>query len=183
MGVKPFIVTPNDYAAELDIVGEHVTVLASGEATQGYEIFLQRGPDGSGPPPHSHPWDEAPIVVDGEAEFRLGVGEWIRAGSGSVQLLPKGVPHAIRVPEGIARIIQVSIGAPYDAFARDMARLMAAAAPLEEIVEVAGRHGVRLGPHRLAAGADPRRRRGEPLGVAATSGALRPGARPWVVDG
>jgi hypothetical protein len=62
-----------------------------------------------------------------------------------VQLLPKGIPHAIRVPEGIARIIQVSIGPPYDAFARDMARLQAAGAPLEEIFEAAGRHGVRPG--------------------------------------
>ena len=61
-----------------------------------------------------------------------------------MQLLPKGVPHAIRVPEGSARIIQVSIGAPYDAFARDMARLMAAGAPLDEIVEVASCHGVRV---------------------------------------
>jgi hypothetical protein len=47
--VEPFIVAPEDYADSLDIVGEHVTVLASGERTQGYEIFLQRGPEGSGP--------------------------------------------------------------------------------------------------------------------------------------
>jgi hypothetical protein len=55
MAVKPFVVAPTDYAPTLNIVGEHVTVLASGEATEGYEIFLQRGPEGSGPPPHSHP--------------------------------------------------------------------------------------------------------------------------------
>jgi hypothetical protein len=61
--VEPFIVAPEDYADSLDIVGEHVTVLASGERTQGYEIFLQRGPEGSGPPPHSHPWDESFFVM------------------------------------------------------------------------------------------------------------------------
>jgi hypothetical protein len=59
MPAKPFVVTPKEYAPALDIVGEHVTVLASGEATEGYEVFLQRGPEGSGPPPHSHPWDES----------------------------------------------------------------------------------------------------------------------------
>ena len=59
MAVRPFITAPEDYVPALDIVGEHVTVLASGEATDGYEIFLQRGPEGSGPPPHSHPWDES----------------------------------------------------------------------------------------------------------------------------
>jgi quercetin dioxygenase-like cupin family protein len=109
------------------------------------QVADYRSEDRDGPPAHSHPWDEAQIVVDGEAEFRIGAGEWIRGGSGSVQLLPRGVPHAVRVPEGSARIIQVSIGAPYDAFARDMARLMAAGAPIDEIVEVAGSHGVRLG--------------------------------------
>ena len=63
MAVRPFIIAPDDYAEELNIVGEYVTVLASGEETEGYEIFLQRGPEGSGPPPHSHPWDESFYVV------------------------------------------------------------------------------------------------------------------------
>jgi len=67
MAVRPFITAPEDYAPALDIVGEHVTVLASGEATGGYEIFLQRGSEGSGPPPHSHPWDESFFVVKGLA--------------------------------------------------------------------------------------------------------------------
>jgi len=57
MAAKPFVVAPSDYAPTLDIVGEHVTVLASGEQTESYEVFLQRGPEASGPPPHSHPWD------------------------------------------------------------------------------------------------------------------------------
>jgi mannose-6-phosphate isomerase-like protein (cupin superfamily) len=115
------------------------------------QVADYRSVDRDGPPAHSHPWDEVQIVVEGEAEFRIGDGDWVRGGSGSVELLPSGVPHAIRVPEGTARIIQVSIGAPYDAFARDMARLMAADAPLDEIVKVAGSHGIRLaeGPPRL----------------------------------
>jgi quercetin dioxygenase-like cupin family protein len=101
--------------------------------------------DRDGPPAHSHPWDEAQIVVEGLVEFQIGDDDWVSGGSGTVQLLPQGVPHAIRVPEGSARIIQVSIGAPYDAFARDMATLFREGASLGEIVETAGRHGVRLG--------------------------------------
>ena len=72
MAVKPFVVTPKDYASTLNIVGEPVTVLASGEATEGYEVFLQRGPQGSGPPPHSHPWDESFFVVKGQIDFGIG---------------------------------------------------------------------------------------------------------------
>ena len=100
--------------------------------------------DRDGPPAHSHPWDEVQIVVTGEAEFRIGDADWVRGGSGTVQLLPHGVPHAIRIPQGMARLIQVSIGAPYDGFAREMSRLMNGGAPLEEIAEAANRFGVRL---------------------------------------
>ena len=108
------------------------------------QVADYRSEDREGGPAHFHPWDEAQIVVEGVAEFRIGGGDWVRGGSGTVQLLPKGVPHSIRVPEGTARIIQVSVGAPYDAFARDMARLIASGAPLAEIVAVAKSHGVEV---------------------------------------
>lgn len=100
--------------------------------------------DRDGPPAHTHPWDEAQIVISGEVEFRVGHGSWVAAGPGSVQLLPHGIAHSVRVPQGTARLVQVSVGAPYDAFARDMARLFARDAPLAEIAEVAAHHGVRL---------------------------------------
>ena len=109
------------------------------------QVADYRSEDRDGPPAHSHPWDEVQIVVDGEAEFRVGDADWVRGGSGTVQLLPQGVPHSIRVPTGSARLIQVSIGAPYDGFAREMASLFKSGAPLEKVVEAAGRHGVRLG--------------------------------------
>jgi mannose-6-phosphate isomerase-like protein (cupin superfamily) len=98
-----------------------------------------------GPPPHSHPWDEVQIVVEGEAEFLIGAA-WRGGGSGTVQLLPRGVAHSVRVPAGRARIIQVTIGAPYDGFARAMARLSEDGASLPEFVAEAARHGVLPGP-------------------------------------
>ena len=99
--------------------------------------------DREGPPAHSHPWDEIELVIEGEVEFLVGE-EWSGGGPGTVQLLPKGVPHSVRIPSGTARIVMVTIGAPYDGFARDMARLFAEDAPLQEIAEAAGRHGIRL---------------------------------------
>ncbi len=101
--------------------------------------------DREGPPFHSHPWDELQIVVDGVVEFRIGDADWVAGGSGTVQALAAGIPHAIRVPEGSARIIQVSIGAPYDGFAREMARLFSESAPIADILGAAGRYGVRPG--------------------------------------
>ena len=109
------------------------------------QVAEYRSIDREGPPPHRHPWDEVQIVADGEVEFSLDGGGWMGGGPGTVQLLPRGVSHTLRVPAGEARLFQVSIGPPYDGFARDMETLFAAGAPLDDIVEVAGRHGVTLG--------------------------------------
>ncbi len=63
MSAAPFVVKSTDYSQPLNVVGEHITVLAGGAATGGYEIFLQEGPAGSGPIPHTHPWDETFFVT------------------------------------------------------------------------------------------------------------------------
>ena len=45
MRAKAFVVAPKDYPRPLNVVGEHITVLASAAATGGYEIFLQEVQD------------------------------------------------------------------------------------------------------------------------------------------
>ena len=94
--------------------------------------------DREGPPPHRHEWHEVEYVIEGEAEFWLD-GLWHRASAGSVQVLPAGSAHSVRIPEGEARILMVTIGAPYDQFARDLVGVEGPA-----VVEVAARHGVTL---------------------------------------
>lgn len=100
--------------------------------------------DREGPPPHRHEWDEVEYVIEGTVEFWMD-GKWISASPGSVQTLPAGKAHSLRVPEGKARLLMVTIGAPYDGFARDLADLYAKGASTVEVVETAARHGVRLG--------------------------------------
>lgn len=53
------VITPNDRPPALDVFGTDVTVLASASQNGCYGIAHQRGDEGSGPPPHSHVWDEA----------------------------------------------------------------------------------------------------------------------------
>ena len=48
-------------------------MLASGAQTGGYEIFLQVGPEGSGPPPHNHPWDESFYVTSVPAKATISL--------------------------------------------------------------------------------------------------------------
>jgi quercetin dioxygenase-like cupin family protein len=100
--------------------------------------------DRDGPPPHFHPWHEVEFVIEGEVEFFVN-GQWTRGGPGTVQMLPAGDSHSVRVPSGTARLLYVTIGAPYDGMARELAALYAAGtADLPGIVEIAHRHGVRL---------------------------------------
>ena len=99
--------------------------------------------DRDGSPPHAHEWDEIEVVIDGEVEFTVG-NEVTIAGPGSVQYLPAGMAHTVRVPVGEARVLMVTIGPPYDGFAREMARLFASSAPLADIGAAANRFGVTL---------------------------------------
>jgi len=99
--------------------------------------------DRVGPPVHTQEWHEVQYVLEGEVEFWLD-GEWHRLGPGDVEVLPAGVPHTVRVPEGEARLLQVTMGAPFDAFIREMVALDndPDAAPSAK-GDAARRHGVR----------------------------------------
>ena len=144
MATRPFIVTPDDYASALDIVGEHVTVLASGEATGGYEIFLQRGPEGSGPPPHSHPWDESFYVVGGEIDFGIG-DESATAAPGTLVHLPAGTVHWFRFGKGGAEMISMTSRLGASKMFTDLAREVAPVDPdLGKLAEVGARHGLKV---------------------------------------
>jgi quercetin dioxygenase-like cupin family protein len=144
MPARPFIVTPGDYANALDIVGEHITVLASGEATGGYEIFLQRGPEDSGPPPHNHPWDESFIVVKGEVDFGFGSASRT-ASAGTLVHLPAGTEHWFRFGQGGGEMISITSRLGASQMFTDMAREVAPVNPdLEKLAEVGRRHGMKV---------------------------------------
>lgn len=100
--------------------------------------------DRVGPPPHSHQWHEVEFVIEGEVEFYVN-GQWTRGGPGTVQMLPAGSNHSVRVPSGTARLLYITIGPPYDGMALELAALYATgnAAP-PSIIEIAHRHGLRL---------------------------------------
>lgn len=100
--------------------------------------------DREGPPAHYHPWHEIEYVIEGEVEFYVN-GEWVQGGAGTVQMLPAGAAHSVRIPSGSARLLMITIGAPFDGFSRDLAALYAQGiASLPGVAAVANRHGVRL---------------------------------------
>ena len=143
MAAKAFVVAPKNYPPTLDIVGEHVTVLASGEATEGYEVFLQRGPEGSGPPPHSHPWDESFFIVAGQVDFGIGA-ESMTASPGAFVHLPAGTVHWFRFGKGGGDMLSMTSRLGASQMFADIAREVAPVDPdLEQLAAVAARHGMK----------------------------------------
>lgn len=104
---EPIIVDRSNAPRALNIVGEQLTVLASGAQTGSYEIFHQAGPEGSGPPPHSHPWDEAFYVIRGEIAFGVGDRQHL-AHAGTLVHLPAGTTHWFRFGAGGGEMVSMT---------------------------------------------------------------------------
>ncbi|NMM06791.1 cupin domain-containing protein [Polaromonas sp.] len=144
MTTKAFVVAPKDYPRPLNVVGEHITVLASGAATGGYEIFLQEGPEGSGPVPHSHPWDESFFVARGEVDFSID-GADQTALTGTLVHLPAGTMHAFRFRQGGAAMVSMTSRLGASSMFAELDREIAPEQPdIEKLVAVARQHGLTI---------------------------------------
>ena len=85
------------------IFGESISILADHGQTGSYEVYVHDAPEGAGPPAHSHPWDEAFFVVDGEVDFDCG-GVSKKVGAGGFVHVPAGTVHSFRYASTTARI-------------------------------------------------------------------------------
>lgn len=145
MKPEPFVVTPQDYARALDVVGEKITVLAAKTATQGYEIFHQQGDEGTGPPPHSHAWDESFYVVSGTVAISYA-DRTVVAGPGTLVHLPGGTVHAFRFGAGGGEMISVTgqSGLASQLFTSIDREIPPGPPDVEKLVVVAGQNGVTI---------------------------------------
>jgi quercetin dioxygenase-like cupin family protein len=107
MKVKHFVLTPEQREPALSVVGTQVTILASNAVTQSYGITLQRGDEGTGPPPHSHDWDEAFYVLNGEIEF-LCDGKSHACLPGTLVHVPRGTVHGFRYGRGGGQMLEIT---------------------------------------------------------------------------
>jgi quercetin dioxygenase-like cupin family protein len=137
---EAFVVTRATRPTAPNVVGEQITVLAPGSRTGGYEIFRQVGPEGSGPPPHSHPWDESFYVVSGNVAFGVGDKDTI-AEPGTLVHLPAGTMHWFRYGQGGGEIISMTSLEAASHFFADLDRAISPEAPdIQKFVEIANQH-------------------------------------------
>jgi quercetin dioxygenase-like cupin family protein len=141
----PIIIVDKGAQRPLNIVSEHLTVLASGDQTGSYEVFHQEGAEGSGPPPHQHPWDEAFYVIRGEVAFGAGDQQSV-ARAGTFVHVPGGTTHWFRFGAGGGEMLSLASPGSAARMFTEFDREIAPDKPdLAKLVEIAGRHGAQIG--------------------------------------
>jgi len=88
-------ITTIDRSESLLVLGETLRPLLTNAMGSSLEIFDTSGPADAGPPPHTHPWEEVYVVLDGQLDVFVD-GESHRLSAGGVAHVPAGVSHAYR---------------------------------------------------------------------------------------
>lgn len=144
MDRKPLIVEPDNRSAALGVVGTSITVLASNRETGGIGFTLQTGDEGTGPPPHRHPWDEAFFVIEGEVAFTVGEIS-SRAGAGTLVYVPAGTTHCFAYGPGGGRMLEVTgHGSTAAEMFSQFDAEMTGDAGIPKAVEIFARHGAEM---------------------------------------
>jgi quercetin dioxygenase-like cupin family protein len=138
---KSLITAEEKRAEPLEVGGLSITVLASENDTDGYEIFHVNGAKGKGPGSHYHPWDESLYVVRGQ--IHCGVGdEEVMATAGTLIHIPAGTVHWFRVQEDGSEFISTTSKGNASKMFTDFSQGINWESPdRQALVEVAARHG------------------------------------------
>ena len=93
------------------VVGDTYSILVSGAETAGrYCLIDMIVPDGGGPPPHRHDFEEMFTLLEGELEFAFR-GRTTTVRAGSTVSVPANAPHAFRNASG-ASVHMLCLAAP-----------------------------------------------------------------------
>ncbi|WP_137893015.1 cupin domain-containing protein [Ramlibacter sp. 2FC] len=130
-------------AAPLRVIGVNITVLASREQTGSHEVTLQEGPEGAGPPPHSHGWDESFYVLRGRVDCLVD-GQPVRGQAGSFIHVPAGTVHAFQFGPGGGAMLEIAgQGAAATAMFRKLDQEIPPGPPdLPKVMDILRDHGV-----------------------------------------
>ncbi|NJC10474.1 quercetin dioxygenase-like cupin family protein [Micromonospora profundi] len=95
------VANPDDPATTcISLAGGNYAMLITGKQTNGrYCLIDMRVPDGGGPPPHRHDFEEMFTILEGEIEFTFR-GEEHTVPAGSTVNIPANAPHNFRNASG-----------------------------------------------------------------------------------
>jgi quercetin dioxygenase-like cupin family protein len=84
----------------ISVVGDTYTILVSGAQTAGrYCLIDMLVPDGSGPPPHRHDFEEMFTLLEGELEFTFRGNKTVLKAGETVNI-PANAPHVFKNKSG-----------------------------------------------------------------------------------
>ncbi len=112
------VANPDDPATTyISLAGDNYAILITGKQTNGqYCLIDMRVPDGGGPPPHRHDFEEMFTILEGEIEFTFR-GEKHTVGAGSTVNIPANAPHNFRNTSGApARMLCMCTPAAQDEY-------------------------------------------------------------------
>jgi mannose-6-phosphate isomerase-like protein (cupin superfamily) len=95
------VIDPDDpQARHISVVGDSYTILVSGDQTDGHYCLIDMLiPDGSGPPPHRHDFEEMFSLLEGELEFTFrGKSQTVKAPT--TVNIPANAPHVFKNTSG-----------------------------------------------------------------------------------
>jgi quercetin dioxygenase-like cupin family protein len=125
------------------VLGESLRPLLTREMGSSVEIFDTSGPAGSGPPPHSHPWEEIHVVLEGELEVTVN-GESYVLRKGGVAHVPGGAEHSYRNLTEAHFLTIATKGNAAKFFAEAASEVTMSPPDIPALVGVASDHGITI---------------------------------------
>jgi quercetin dioxygenase-like cupin family protein len=127
----------------LRVMGADLKFLCTADRTEGAWSLMEVAlPPDSGPPPHTHPWDEAYYVVEGEVRFVLAGSEQV-VRAGDFVYAPGGTLHGFKGSSpSPARLLIFDAPAHAESFFRDVEREVKGPPDMAKVPEIGRRHQI-----------------------------------------
>jgi mannose-6-phosphate isomerase-like protein (cupin superfamily) len=141
---QPMVLGP-DEGTHLNVLGELITLMVSGQQTGGaFTVLAETSPPGGGTPLHTHHGeDEALYILEGEYEIKCGE-HTVRAGPRSFVFAPRDIPHQLtNVSSGPSKILGIISPAGFEGLWLEISRLQSPPA-IEKIHEIAAKYRLEI---------------------------------------
>lgn len=135
------VINTADDLETLTVIGETLRPLLTNEMGSSIEIYDTQGHEGMGPPPHVHDWSESYVVLEGEIDLIVD-GREQRIGAGMSAHAPGGSTHGYRIAADNTHFLTVLSAGNGLPFFRNMDAEVSFPPDIEDVVRVAGSHGI-----------------------------------------
>jgi mannose-6-phosphate isomerase-like protein (cupin superfamily) len=135
-------------AEVLNVLGMPLWFLCDASDTNGaWSLMEEMIPEGMGPTPHHHDWDEAYYVITGALDFEID-GKPVRIETGGFTYLPRNTVHGFKgASVSPAHVLIFAVPAHSSAFFKDVnEEVRSIPDDLAKVPNIGRRHGIEFLP-------------------------------------